>query len=85
MSCGPYLDQLGDAQSNYLLEQFVTGDVFHIDSIVSERQVVFAEAHAYGTPPLNTSHDGGVFTTRTLLRDSAEAKSPLPAQSRSVE
>jgi biotin carboxylase len=70
----PYLDQLGDAQSNYLLEQFVTGDVFHIDSIVSERQVVFAEAHAYGTPPLNTSHDGGVFTTGTLPRDSAEAK-----------
>ena len=70
----PYLDQLGDAQSTYLLEQFVTGDVFHIDSIVSERQVVFAEAHAYGTPPLNTSHDGGVFTTRTLPRDSAEAK-----------
>jgi biotin carboxylase len=70
----PYLDQLGDAQSNYLLEQFVTGDVFHIDSIVSERQVIFAEAHAYGTPPLNTSHDGGVFTTGTLPRDSAEAK-----------
>jgi biotin carboxylase len=71
----PYLEQLGDAQSNYLLEQFVPGDVFHIDSIVSERQIVFAEAHAYGTPPLNTSHDGGVFTTRTLPRDSNEAKS----------
>jgi biotin carboxylase len=71
----PYLEQLGDAQSNYLLEQFVPGDVFHIDSIVDERQIVFAEAHAYGTPPLNTSHDGGVFTTRTLPRDSTEAKS----------
>jgi biotin carboxylase len=71
----PYLEQLGDNQSNYLLEQFVPGDVFHIDSIVSEKQIVFAEAHAYGTPPLNTSHDGGVFTTRTLPRDSAEAKS----------
>jgi biotin carboxylase len=70
----PYLDQLGDAQSNYLLEQFVPGDVFHIDSIVSERKVLFAEAHAYGVPPLNTSHDGGVFTTRTLPRDSVEAK-----------
>ena len=70
----PYLDQLGDAQSNYLLERFVPGDVFHIDSIVSERQIVFAEAHAYGMPPLKTSHDGGVFTTRTLPRDSAEAK-----------
>jgi biotin carboxylase len=71
----PLLEQLGDAQSNYLLEQFVPGDVFHIDSIVSERKVVFAEAHVYGAPPLNTSHDGGVFTTRTLLRDSNEAKS----------
>jgi biotin carboxylase len=70
----PYLDQLGDAQSNYLLERFVPGDVFHIDSIVSERKVLFAEAHAYGVPPLNTSHDGGVFTTRTLPRDSVEAK-----------
>jgi biotin carboxylase len=70
----PLLEQLGDAQSNYLLEQFVPGDVFHIDSIVSEREVLFAEAHAYGSPPLNTSHDGGVFTTRTLPRASAEAK-----------
>jgi len=70
----PVLEQLGDAQSNYLLEQFVPGDVFHVDSIVSEREVLFAETHAYGTPPLNTSHDGGVFTTRTLPRASGETK-----------
>ena len=70
----PVLEQLGDAQSNYLLEQFVPGDVFHVDSIVSEREVLFAETHAYGTPPLNTSHDGGVFTTRTLPRALAETK-----------
>jgi biotin carboxylase len=37
-----WLDQLGDQQSFYLLEQFVPGDVFHVDSIVSERKVVFA-------------------------------------------
>jgi biotin carboxylase len=70
----PLLDQLGDAQSNYLLEQFVPGDVFHVDSIVSERKVVFAEVHSYGSPPLNVSHEGGVFTTRTLSRASAESK-----------
>jgi biotin carboxylase len=70
----PLLDQLGDAQSNYLLEQFVPGDVFHVDSIVSEGKVVFAEVHSYGSPPLNVSHEGGVFTTRTLLRTSAESK-----------
>src|ERR1700676_3860122 len=30
---GPWLDQLGDQQSFYLLEQFVPGTVFHVDSI----------------------------------------------------
>ncbi len=70
----PILERLGDDQSGYLLEQFVPGDVFHIDGVVSERDVVFAAAHAYGAPPLDTSHDGGIFTTRTLPRESADAK-----------
>jgi glutathione synthase/RimK-type ligase-like ATP-grasp enzyme len=70
----PWLDQLGDQQSFYLLEQFIPGAVYHADSVVSERNVVFVEAHAYGTPPLDTSHHGGVFTTRTLPRDDAEAR-----------
>ena len=73
----PWLDQLGDQQSFYLLEQFIPGDVFHVDSIVSERKIVFAEAHAYGTPPLDVSHGGGVFTSRTLPRTSALSKSLL--------
>jgi biotin carboxylase len=72
-----WLDQLGDQQSFYLLEQFLPGFVYHVDSVVSERNVVFAEAHAYGTPPLDTSHQGGVFTTRTLPRQSDECKSLL--------
>jgi biotin carboxylase len=73
----PWLDQLGDNQSNYLLEQFIPGSVYHVDSVASERDVVFAEAHAYGAPPLETSHHGGVFTTRTLPRDSTEVKTLL--------
>src|SRR2546429_9794083 len=70
----PWLDKLGDQQSFYLLEQFVPGSVYHVDSVTSERKVVFAEAHAYGAPPLETSHQGGVFTTRTLPRDGEEAR-----------
>src|SRR5208283_2244850 len=50
----------------------IPGSVFHVDSVVSERAVLFAEAHAYGTPPLETSHHGGVFTTRTVARDSGD-------------
>jgi biotin carboxylase len=69
----PWLDQLGDSQTEFLLEQFIPGSVFHVDGVVSEKQVLFAEAHAYGTPPLDVSHHGGVFTTRTLPRDSGDA------------
>lgn len=70
----PWLDQLGDQQSFYLLEQFVPGSVYHVDSVISESEVVFAEAHGYGAPPLETSHQGGVFTTHTLPRDADETR-----------
>jgi len=69
-----WLDQLGDRQSEYLLEKFIPGRVFHVDSVVSERAVLFAEAHSYGAPPLDVSHHGGVFTTRTLPRDAADTQ-----------
>src|SRR5207253_11489223 len=45
-----------------------------VDSVVSDRQVLFAEAHAYGAPPLDVSHGGGVFTTRTLPREGPETQ-----------
>jgi len=70
----PWLEKLGDRQSHFLLEQFVPGSVYHVDSVVSERRVVFAETHAYGAPPLDVSHQGGVFTSRTLERTSEDAK-----------
>lgn len=81
----PWLEQLGDKQSFYLLEQFLPGSVYHVDSVASEREVLFAEAHAYGTPPLDTSHHGGVFTTRTLHRESAEAKELLEINQKVLE
>ncbi len=67
------LDELGDQQSFFVLEQFVPGDIYHVDAIVSERAVVFAEVHKYMQPPLQVSHEGGVFISRTVSRESAEA------------
>jgi len=67
----PLLDQLGDKQSAHLLERFVPGDVYHVDSVVSENEVVFANVSKYGKPPMNVAH-GGVFTTFTLPRGSEE-------------
>ncbi len=66
------LDELGDRQSSFLMEEFVPGDIFHVDSILSHGRVVFSAAHQYGRPPLQLMQQGGVFTTRTVDRDSAE-------------
>ena len=62
------LDELGDRQSYYLLERFVPGDIYHVDSITSERQVVFSAVSRYGKPPMQVMHEGGVFTTRIVNR-----------------
>jgi len=66
------LDDLGDSQSYFLMERFVPGDIFHVDSIVSEGKVVFSSVHQYGRPPMQVMHEGGVFTTRTVDRNSPE-------------
>jgi biotin carboxylase len=59
-------DALGDERSYFLLEEFVPGDVFHVDSIVYESEVLAAVPSRYGTPPFDVSHSGGVFTTRVI-------------------
>ena len=66
------LDELGDRQSHFILEQFVPGDIYHVDSIVSESKVAFSIVQRYGRPPLQVMHDGGVFTTRTVNRSSRD-------------
>lgn len=66
--------ELGDKQSHYLLEKYTPGDVYHVDSVVSERDVVFASVSRYGTPMLDLNKSGGVFTTRTIDRKSADYK-----------
>lgn len=66
------LDALGDEQSRFLLEQFVPGDIFHVDSIVSEGAVGFSTVHQYGRPPMQVMHEGGVFTTRTVDRGGSD-------------
>lgn len=66
------LDVLGDKQSYYVLERFLPGGVYHVDSIISEREVLFSVAHQYARPPMSVMHEGGIFMTRTLPRDEPE-------------
>jgi biotin carboxylase len=77
------LELLGDQQSYYLLEQYVPGDIYHVDTIVYESAVLFAIASRYGRPPMDVSHEGDIFTTRTLPRGSVEER-PLLALNEKV-
>jgi biotin carboxylase len=77
------LERLGDQQSYYLLEQYVPGDIYHVDTVVYERELLFAIASRYGRPPMDVSHEGDIFTTRTLPRGSAEER-PLLALNEKV-
>jgi len=71
------LDAAGDQRSACVLERFVPGDVYHVDSIVWNGEVVFAAAFKYGRPPMQIAHEGGIFITRRLADDSAEGRTLL--------
>jgi biotin carboxylase len=71
----PVLESLGDKQSSFLLEKFVPGDVYHVDSVVSEGEVVFSSVSRYGAPPMAVAQQGGIFTTYLLPAESREAVS----------
>lgn len=79
----PALDQLGDRQSFYVLERYVPGEVFHVDSLIVDGEPFFAEAHRYGRPPMDVVQQGGIFITRTVERGSAD-DTMLKAASREV-
>ncbi len=68
------LDDLGDRQSYFLIERFVPGHVYHVDALIADRAVQFAEAHRYASTPFEIMHGGGLFATRTLDRNGDEAQ-----------
>jgi biotin carboxylase len=71
------LAELGDEQSFYLLEQFIPGNIYHVDSIIYEKEIKFSIASQYGLPPFEIAHEGRVFSSRTIDRNSEDAKNLL--------
>lgn len=70
----PAIERLRDQRHLFLLESFKPGDVFHVDSLVYKKEIVFTSASKYLSPPMAVSHEGGVFRTKTLSRYSDEFK-----------
>ena len=76
------IDVLGDGFAEYVLEQFVPGEVYHVDSIVFDRRVQLAVASRYSTPPMAVAHEGGIFATRTLHPSSPLSSALLESNAR---
>jgi hypothetical protein len=66
------IDALGDNQSFYLIEQMVPGDLYHVDSLMADGRVAFAQPSRYHRPLFDVYHGGGVYATRTLPPDRPE-------------
>jgi biotin carboxylase len=68
---------LRERSSYYLLERFVAGEVYHVDSLVEGSKVVFAGVNKYGRPPMEVAHQGGVFISHTVKHGSRDEKELL--------
>jgi biotin carboxylase len=68
------LDTLGDKRFQYVLEQFVPGDVFHVDALINNDKVLFSRVHQYMNTPMEVAHEGGVFRSHTLTYGSEDEK-----------
>jgi biotin carboxylase len=61
----------------HLLEQFIPGDVYHVDSLVVGGKILFASVERYGAPPFEVSHFGGVNLSHTVKHGSREQRALL--------
>ena len=68
------LEILGDRQSYFLLEKFIPGNIYHVDSIIINYEVLFAVASQYGLPPMEVAHEGRVFSSHTMKRGSKDER-----------
>jgi len=63
-----------DHPSQFVVERFIKGKVFHVDSIVENGKVLACGVSQYGTPPFSVTHYGGVFTSSIVPYKADERK-----------
>jgi biotin carboxylase len=67
---------------SFILERYVPGDVYHVNSLVEGGRVVFADASRYAQPPLDVSQRGGVAVSHGVARGNDEERALLEANAR---
>ncbi len=65
---------LRERSPHHLLSRFISGDVFHVDSLVSNARVIFAGVNQYGRPPMDVAHKGGAYISHTITRGARDEK-----------
>ena len=73
----PAIEALGERRPYFLLEEYIAGDVYHVDSLMVDGRPVFVEAHRYAEPLFDVMHGGEIFITKTLPREGDEARELL--------
>jgi hypothetical protein len=66
------INEMGNNRFKYLLEQFKPGDVYHCDSLISDRKVIFSLTSKYLATPMEISQDGGVFRSANIKYNSED-------------
>lgn len=56
-----HVHSLGDKRPDYLVEQFRPGDVYHVDAISQDGDLVFCQVSRYLSTPFEVAHGGGIF------------------------
>jgi biotin carboxylase len=69
----------------HLLEQYIPGDVYHVDSLVEGGKILFASVERYGVPPFEVSHFGGVTLSHTVKHGSQEERVLLALNKRLLD
>ena len=56
-----HIHSLGDRRKDFLVEQFRPGDVYHVDALSAEGEIVFCQVSRYLSTPFEVAHGGGIF------------------------
>ncbi len=78
-------EALRERASYHVLAQFIAGEVFHVDSLVTDGRVVFAGVNKYWKPPLQVAHGGGAYISQTIPYHSPDRRKLIEINRRLIK
>lgn len=69
----------------FMLERFIPGGVYHVNSLVYQGRVVFADASHYAEPPLVVTQQGGVSISHSVSRETKDERALFKANRKLIK